>query len=71
MTDSNRSAGSSQSSSTIDQIRDYDWNTKDSSRFLDQFRTIVGRARDAGVTEQQLLDSVSQRYNAGGSGTAR
>jgi hypothetical protein len=68
MTESrNQTSGSS---STVDQIRDYDWNTTDSNRFLNQFGTIVGRAKQAGVSEQQLLDTISQRYHSGQSGSS-
>ena len=70
MTEQNRSGQTSgSSSSTVD--RTYDWNTTDRKQFIDQFGSIVGRARNAGVTEQELLDSIGRNYSGPSSGSTR
>jgi len=46
-----------------------DWNTKDPQQFLSRFRDVIGHAKNAGVSQQHLRDSIDQSYSGtGGSG---
>lgn len=53
------------------QVQDYLSNLeRNSTDFLTHFRDIVSRAKAASVSEQQLLDMVSQNYNKPWSGSS-
>lgn len=66
-----KNQGGSQSGSTMQgSSGSQDWSTKDPQRFLNQLRDVIGHAKDAGVSQQQLRDTIDQSYSGSGGGSS-
>jgi hypothetical protein len=61
---SGSATGSTGSVQTPPAVTEHLDSIRNPTDFLNVFRDIVGRAKQAGVTQQQLLDSISDNYGS-------